>query len=234
MFFVAPLLWADYNPQAMADLAWSHRDQPGQTEQAIKIWADSGPLIPDVQIRLTKAYGRLYRHAKTSEERVHWADLARASGAKAIDQFPNSSDAYAAYGEALGQWARAHTGISSLKTVRMAVSNLNKAVELKPDNAYAHMLLASFYLHAPRFVSVGDKAKALEHARLAAQYGPGYAIDHLVLARVYLDQKKKADAVAELQKIVRLQPPADAIPETRADQETAAEMLKSLEQPDEK
>jgi len=37
---------------------------------------------------------------------------------------------------------------------------LKKSIALHPENAYAHMLLSSFYRRAPRTLSVGDKAKA--------------------------------------------------------------------------
>jgi hypothetical protein len=75
---------------------------------------------------------------------------------------------------------------------------------------------------------VGDKQKALEEAKLAVEDGPQYAIDHLVLARSFLDFGKKEEGIAQLQIIVNLRPPADAVPETRADQETALAMLKDL------
>jgi len=76
--------------------------------------------------------------------------------------------------------------------------------------------------------SVGDKKKALGHAQLAVQYGPTYAINHLVLARAYLDLGQKEEGIMELQKVVTLTPPPDAVPETRADQETATVILRSM------
>ena len=68
----------------------------------------------------------------------------------------------------------------------------------------------------------------MEQARLAVEFGPEYAINHLVLARAYLDLGKKDESIAELQKIAGLPAPADAVPETLADQQTAAAMLGSL------
>jgi tetratricopeptide (TPR) repeat protein len=215
-----------------AELAWKDRDKPGQTEQAIQLWQQAVKAEPargELWTLLTKACGRAVRHAKTPAERKRWADLARDYGKKAIHRSPQSSDAYAAYGEALGQWADAHKGIHSLKTVRQAVEALTQAVHLDPKNAYAHMLLSSFYREAPGVISVGDKAKALEQAKLAVEYGPGYAINHLVLAKIDLDRGLKDQAIEELRVIMKLTPPPDAIPETRADQATSAAMLKDLD-----
>jgi tetratricopeptide (TPR) repeat protein len=214
-----------------ADLAWQDRAKPGQTEQAIQLWVQAVRAEPgrgELWVHLTKACGRAVRHCVTSAERKRWADRAREYGAQAVQAAPQSSDAYAAYGEALGQWADAHKGVHSLKYVRLAVNSLKKAVELNPKNAYAHMLLASFYRESPGIISVGDKQKALEEAKLAVEYGPQYAIDHLVLARSFLDVGKKEEGIAQLQIMISLTPPEDAVPETHADQETAQAMLKGL------
>ena len=207
-----------------AQLAWKDRDKPGQTEQAIHIWEQAVRAEPsrgDLRTALAKAMGRAVRHTQTLEERRQWAEKARAAAKQAVEKDPSSSDAFAVYGEALGQWAEANKGLHSLNAVRQAVDALKRAVALNPKNAYAHMLLASFYREAPGVISVGDKAKALEQARLAVEYGPEYAINHLVLAKTYLDLGKKDEGVAELSKIAQLPPPADAIPETKADQMTA-------------
>jgi tetratricopeptide (TPR) repeat protein len=226
-----PLLIAQLSLRDQAQLAWQNRDKPGQTEQAIGLWDQAFKAEPgraELLIDLTKACGRAVRHASSIADRKRWADRAREYGEKAVRINPASSDAYAAYGEALGQWANAHKGLRSLKTVQRAVDALNQAVSLNPKNAYAHMLLSSFYREAPGVVSVGDKAKALKHAKEAVAYGPGYAINHLVLARACLDQGQKEEAIKELQTILALTAPADALPETRADQDTAQKLLQDL------
>jgi len=214
-----------------AELAWQSRDKPRQTERAIRLWEEAVRAEPgrgELWVCLAKACGRVVRHSATSAERTRWADRALEYGSQAVRKAPLSSDAYAVYGEALGQGADAHKGIHSLKSVRQAVAALKKAVALDPKNAYAHMLLASFYRESPSVISVGDKPKALEEAKLAVEYGPQYAIDHLVLARSLLELGKKEEGITQLRIIVHLTPPADAVPETRADQETARTMLRGL------
>ena len=79
-------------------------------------------------------------------------------------------------------------------------------------------------------ISVGrqDK-KALEQARQGRRRRSlQYAINHLVLAQAYLDLGKKPEGVAELQKIVVLAAPANAVPETRADQKHCAHTFEIL------
>jgi tetratricopeptide (TPR) repeat protein len=228
---IGPVFGAEGFLEQQAELAWQDRENPGKTEEAIHIWEQAARAEPgraDLQIALSKALGRAVRHAGSSPERQKWADQARAAAEKATLDDPSSAAAFAAYGEALGQWADAHKGVHSLGVVRQAVDALQKAIALNPKYAYAHMLLAEFYRQSPRVLSVGNKEKALEQARLAVQFGPGYAINHLVLARALLDVGKKEEGAAELQKISALPPPADAIPETRSDQRTAESMLKSM------
>ena len=225
------LAYAESTFEQQAQLAWQTRDKPGQTQAAIRFWSEAvraEPKRADLWIALAKAQGRAVRHAASKEEQKKWANSARVSADHAIRLDRQNAEAYTVYGEALGQWADAHKGMHSLSAVRQAIDALQKAISIDPHHAYAHMLLAEFYRQAPRLFSVGDKEKALQHAKLAVQYGPGYAINHLVLARTELDLGKKEDAVAELQKVLSLPPPADAIPETRADQETAAGLLRSM------
>jgi tetratricopeptide (TPR) repeat protein len=219
------------NALEQAKDAWRHRDQPYQTESAIVLWeraVNEHPEKKELYISLTSAAGRAYRHAATDKEKEYWADEGREYGEKALQKNPNSPAAYAHYAEALGQWAQAHKGIGSLKIVKQAVGHLEHAIELEPHYAFAHMLLAQFYEKSPGMFSVGDKKKALEHAQLAVQYGPDYAINHLTLAKIYIARKRPTEAKAELETVLKLNPPADAIPETKADQETARELLKSL------
>ena len=71
------------------------------------------------------------------------------------------------------------------------------------------MLLSQFYRGAPSHFSVGDKKKALEEARLAAQYGPGKPVNHLALAEAYLATDDKDQAVRELETVLKLPPPAE-------------------------
>jgi tetratricopeptide (TPR) repeat protein len=214
-----------------AQAAWQNRDRAGQTEKAIALWDKAlheDPNDSQIYIQLTKACGRQVRHTSEAAERTRWADKAREYGTQAVAKNPQSSEAFASYGEALGQWADAHKGVHSLKVVQEAVDALKKAIALDPKNAYAHMLLASFYREAPKMISVGDKQKALEQAKLAVEAGPGYAINHLVLAKVYIDLGKKQEGIDQLQAAVALPAPVDAIPETRADQEAAETLLKKM------
>ena len=223
--------------ESAADTAeghWAHRAEPGETEKAITWWQTElehhldipSAMAQQLLIKLTRACGRAYRHSDDKTKKRQWADLAKTYGEKASKLKPESSEAYALYGEALGQWAEANKGLHSLKTVKQAVEVLKKAVALDPANAYAHMLLSQFYRASPGTISVGDKKKALEEGRLAVEYGPQYAINHIAYAKALMETGDKEAAIKELNVVLALSAPADAVPETAANKEDARELLK--------
>lgn len=212
--------------------AWAERDQEGRTLAAIALYQQAlkaDPAQKLLWIDLTRAMNRTVRHTPKGKGRKEWAQRARDAGHQAVLENPANANAYAYYAEALGQWAQAHRGLGSLKRVKQAVENLNRAIQLDPQHGYAHMLLASFYQKAPSGISVGDKKKALLHARKAVEVDPAHAINHLTLAKILLDHGRREEAVAELKKVVALTPPIDAVPETKSDQETANKMLKEFD-----
>ncbi len=216
-----------------ADASWTKRDVKGQTETAIAMWTEAlndSPHRAEILVKLTKACGRAVRHSEAPAEKIKWADQAREFAEKAVAENSQSSDAYAVQGEALGQWAEAHKGIHSPAAVKTAIQSLKKAIALNGNNAYAHMLLSQFYRETPRVLG-GNKAKALDEGKLAVADGPGYAINHLALAKAYLAQGQKKACVAELETTLTLTPPEDAVQETKADQESARTLLKSLKVP---
>ena len=214
---------------AEAQAAWAERAAAGKTEEAIRLWKDAlakDPACPpETWILLSKAIGRAVRHSEGVQAKK-WADAALATSKTAIEKNPQNSDAWAEYGEAIGQWANLHKGFGSLKRVKEAVKALNTSLEYDPSNAYAHMLLAEFYRQAPSTISIGDKKLALLHAHIAVEKGPTYAINHLVYAKTLKDVGRKEEAIDQLNQVLKLSPPVDAIPETHNDQATARQLLR--------
>lgn len=216
-------LRANVTLEQQAAAAWANRSDPDQTVHAYNLW-----YLSKNWTAAAMAAGRMARHALDSNDMRRWAGRMRTAAESAVKENPNSSDAYTVLGEALGEYADAYKGITSLRTVHKAIDALHKAVELDPKNARAHMLLSQFYRQAPSGISVGDKTKAFTEAKLAVQYGPDRAINRLALAQIQIDRGEKDAAIRELKMILAMTPPADAVPETQADQETARTLLQQL------
>ncbi len=183
----------------------------------------AAPLLAE-PLADVKALNSQVRRSEGREQKRS-ANEALEAARLAVKKLPQSPEAHAYYAEALGQWANIHKGLGSLKRVKEAVTHLQEALRLNPRYAYAHMLLASFYREAPRGISVGDKKKALFHAQKAVECAPQYAIHHLTLAKVLLDYDRRAEAIHELQTVLALKAPEDAIAETKTDQAAAQKLL---------
>jgi Tfp pilus assembly protein PilF len=221
-----PRLHADALQEAEA--AWVKRSQPGERQRAITLWQQAlkdQPQRTEIYTTLAKAASSAYRHATDGKEKKRWADMALQYGKEATEKNPNSAEAYARYGEALGQWAQANKGLQGLRRVKDAVAALEKAIAIDPKHSFAHMLLSEFFREAPASVSVGDKVKALEQAKLAVETGPGIPINHLALAKAYRANGQNEAAIAELQKILTL---SVQTPEGKIDQDKARALLKEM------
>ncbi len=214
-----------------AESAWQQRDQPKRTEAAIELWKqalEKDPQRADLNIRLAKASGRVYRKSTSYADRKAWAERGLRYAQQALESDPKNPVALAAYAEALGQSAQANKGPGGLKKVKQAVKALNQAMEIKPDYAYAHMMVSNFYRQAPRMMSVGDLNKALEHARKAVEYDPKAVINRVTLAQALIEKHKKDDAKAELEKALTLEGSPDTQPETTSDKQKAEKLLLEL------
>jgi tetratricopeptide (TPR) repeat protein len=88
------------------------------------------------------------------------------------------------------------------------------AAEKDPMVAHAgpHRLLGGIYLRAPAWpLSVGDIDEALTHLKKAAELGPQWPENHMMLAEALAEDDRKDEARAELEKAKELlaQPSAD-------------------------
>jgi len=231
--YYSPLTTHAASLEQQAEDAWAKRADFQQTLKAIERWQDAlkeKDASAEIWIRLTEAMGRAVRRSGTKASAKKWAEQARDTGKTAVEKNPSSAPAHAFYAEALGQWANTHKGLSSLKAVKQAVKQLDKAVDIDPKYGYAHMLLAEFYRKAPSSVSVGDKDKALHHAEIAATVEPDRAINRLAYARSLVEHGKTDAAMEQLLFIDKMTPRNDLLPETEANKEDAKKMRRCLEQ----
>lgn len=81
-----------------------------------------------------------------------------------------------------------------------AISSLNRARALKPNDFDIESTLAAAHLHA------GNPDKALEIARSLREKRPGLAAAYLLEGNIYLSQRKSAEAIQAYQKAFDLNP----------------------------
>jgi tetratricopeptide (TPR) repeat protein len=90
-----------------------------------------------------------------------------------------------------------------------------KALELDPKSANALISRGLGYFYTPEQYG-GNKEKAFELLKKAAELVPAYDTPHLILAQFYLASDQKEDAVREIDEALRLDPERRFSRNTRA------------------
>lgn len=80
-----------------------------------------------------------------------------------------------------------------------------KALDLEPKNANALISRGLGYFYTPEQYG-GNKEKAFEFLKKAAELAQAYDTPHLILAQFYLASDRKEDAVREIDEALRLNP----------------------------
>jgi tetratricopeptide (TPR) repeat protein len=111
---------------------------------------------------------------------------------RAVTASPNHSEYYHWLGRAYGRRAEMASMFSAMSQASKARQNLEKAVELDPNNSEAVNDLFEFYLEAPHFIG-GGLEKAAQMADRIAEHDP--AEGHYARARI--EEKRKAYRSAE-------------------------------------
>jgi len=106
-------------------------------------------------------------------------------------------------------------GLSQGLKYRGSIKNELETV-LRLDPAFmdgsANRALGRWYFKVPRLFG-GSNAKAEEHLRRSLEYDPDSTVSHFFLAEVLLDEHRKGDARAELQRVVEAPLNPDWTPE---------------------
>jgi tetratricopeptide (TPR) repeat protein len=91
----------------------------------------------------------------------------------------------------------------------------------------ADRALGRWYDKVPRLFG-GSTAQAEAHLKASLGYDPESTITHYFLAELYLDMDRRADARAELQRVIDAPLSADFVPEDQSYKEKARALLASL------
>ena len=145
---------------------------------------------------------------------------------EAVEEFPNSAkiwlglgiaqysdskltDAAQSLRKALSLEPRlmlAFTYLAFIKNVEgdsvAAVAEFERALAIEPDNAVLHYLLADTLLK----IAASDIGRIEKHLRRAVEIDPDLGGAYLGLGRIYVRQKRFAEAAAALEKTIRLEP----------------------------
>lgn len=211
---------------------YADRDNLASARRAADIWraelAGGGPGAFDAAWKLARADYWLGGHAPQTERRA-WFEQGIEAGRKAAALQPNRPDGYfwmAANMGALAESFGLRRGIKYRKPIKDA---LEAALRLDPafQQGSADRALGRWYFKVPRLFG-GSRALAEQHLRASLKFNANSTVSHFFLAELLLDDGRKAEARAELQKI--LDAPLDPgwAPEDREFKEKASRLLASL------
>jgi tetratricopeptide (TPR) repeat protein len=123
---------------------------------------------------------------------------------KATELDPKSSEARRLRGDLLGTLIP-HVFAGGMRYGRESTSEIEKAIELDPNNVNAYIARAVSYFYTPSAFG-GSHEKAVEMLKKAVSLDSTSDTAHIWLARVYLEDGKRNDARGEINEALRLNP----------------------------
>ena len=217
-----------------ADLHWSRRSQAGVTELLLQNLEDADrdhPNQGEVLWRLARAYWwKSTRIPKDDKKtRLEWLDMAKATGERASKAAPANPDAHYWYAAAMAETGSARGILQSLFMVKPTREALERGLAADPNHGSCHYLMAELYLQLPGPpLSIGNKQKAVEEARLSVKYGPDSSSHWLVLGRALIATRQYSEARQVLNTLLAMAPDLGDPDGTRADQDEARTELQSI------
>lgn len=144
----------------------------------------------------------IYARALISQQRLEDANTLLNY---AVEQFPHSSELNYLAGLSKIRLASNGNVFAAKERAARGVALLQQAVSIKPDHFAARQALIDFYSIAPASAG-GDKELAAEMTRQLAEDSPAQAL--LAQSRILLNEKKPAEALALLEKMMPNPPTA--------------------------
>ena len=196
---------------AQADELYFHRDRPGALERSnaiLEAELKAGPERSEVLWRHARGLVRAGERSRSKGEAVGFYERAEAEARRAVALSSASADAWFTAGFAMGRRGEARGMMNSLFIIKPLRRDMEAALGLAPCHAGAHHLLGELFWQLPGFLG-GSRSEALEHLEAALGCDPSYTAPYPTLAEVYLKMGRRAEALALLERIKKVERPAD-------------------------
>ncbi|MGC4084569.1 MAG: TRAP transporter TatT component family protein [Vicinamibacterales bacterium] len=221
-------------PQARAqsaDALYAERENPASAKQAATLLADDArqhPTAFEPAWKLARICYWLGTHAPEKERRA-FLEQGVTAGQTAARLAPNRPEGYfwaAATMGALAESFGLRAGMKYRKPIREA---LETVLRIDPSfmQGSADRALGRYYARVPSLFG-GSRTKAEQHLRASLQYNADSTISRYFLAELLLDQKRTADARAELDRVIAAPLSVEWAPEDRDYKEKARTLLATL------
>ena len=230
VFYIAALaIPALVTAQADPDALYRERADVAKAREAVAIWSArlaKDPKDFDSAWKLARAAYWLGGHDDPSARR---ADLEKGveAGRQASVLEPVRPEGYFWMAASMGQLAESFGMRQGLKYRGPIKEALEKVLKIDPayQNGSADRALGRWYYKVPGLFG-GSKKKSEEHLRKSLTYDPQSTASRFFLAETLFELNRKADAIAELQRVVDGPVNPEWEPEDREFKQQAAERLK--------
>jgi tetratricopeptide (TPR) repeat protein len=213
------------------DRLYANRTNLASAEQAATIWEERLSRQPndyEAAWKLARAAYWLGGHVAPAERRKEFErGVAAATRAVAIDpQRPEGHFWKAANMGALAESYGARAGLKYRGAIKDALETVLK-IDPAFEQGSADRALGRWYQKVPRLFG-GSKDKAEEHLRRSLTYNSNSSSSHFFLAELFLERGRRAEARAELEKVLVASSGPDWAPEDAEFKARAKEMLTKL------
>jgi hypothetical protein len=212
-----------------ADALYADRANLASARRAADMWAAALAADPhdfDAAWKLARADYWLGGHAPERERRAILENGIEA-GRKAVAAQPNRAEGHFWIAANMGTLAESFGLRQGLKYRKPVKDELETVLRL--DAAFqqgsADRALGRWYFKVPRLFG-GSHKQAESHLRASLTYNPNSTASHFFLAQLLLDDGRKDEARAELQKVLDAPPDPAWLPEDQEFKEQARQLLR--------
>lgn len=222
------------SPQAAdPDALYRQRDDVNSAKRAADIWADRLRTDPgnfEAAWKLARANYWLGGHAPERERRAY-LEAGITAGRAAVNGQPHRPDGHFWIAANMGALAESFGLRQGLKYRGDIRDELLIVLKLDPafQQGSADRALGRWYLKVPGLFG-GSKKKSEEHLRRSLTYNPNSTASRFFLAETLLDMDRKAEAIAELERVIELPLDPEWAPEDGEFKARAQRLLTTLRQ----
>jgi hypothetical protein len=212
-----------------ADALYADRANLASARRAADMWAAALAANPhdfDAAWKLARADYWLGGHAPERERRAILENGIEA-GRKAVAAQPNRAAGHFWIAANMGTLAESFGLRQGLKYRKPVKDELETVLRLDPafQQGSADRALGRWYFKVPGLFG-GSHKQAENHLRASLTYNPNSTASHFFLAELLLDDGRKDEARAELQKVLDAPPDPAWLPEDREFKEKASQLLR--------
>lgn len=230
---------ADISPEpevvsllAEADRMYETRDEPGHSDRAIDLYKRVLEIDPKNEAalwRLSRSFRWKGDAAASDEEKLSQYKDGERWAKRAIEANPQSIGGHLMLGIAYGRIGETQGVMKSLSLISPIKKEMNAVLERDPSNDVAHHVLGVLYRKVPGLMG-GSIKKSIEMLQEAVRLNPAGTTSYLDLAVSYLENGKKEEARASLEKLLVIDRPSDRV-QSKKDRAEAEKLLADLQSP---